>query len=243
MIFWQDEVEVTEVGSQVQYGVYGPDAALALSELAGTPIGSTPPGGSVVVAIGGAPVRAWRAGVLEPYAWSLVAGADTAGSLGAALALRLPRLSPAEVETLRIERGLSAWGRELSDQVTPLEAGLADAVSFSKGCYTGQEVLARQANYGKVTRRLVGLRLAQGSSFEPEGTVGAAIETGTGKPGFVGSVAFSPRLGAMIALAVVPREAAEPGNTVVVSVGEHPIVATVEMLPFVPPAAAAGHVQ
>jgi folate-binding protein YgfZ len=64
-------------------------------------------------------------------------------------------LGPAELERLRIEAGTPVWGREIDDRVLPAEAGLtADAVSFTKGCYPGQEPIARQHYRGKVNRRL-----------------------------------------------------------------------------------------
>jgi tRNA-modifying protein YgfZ len=130
-------------------------------------------------------------------------------------------LSDAEYEILRLEAGLPAAGHELTEEYTPLETGLEQLVSTSKGCYTGQEVLARQVNYDKVTRHLAGLRL------KAEVPAGSSV-TSEGKPaGIITSIAISPRLGP-IALAVLRRPYHEPGTAV--SVGE--IKGTVEALPF-----------
>jgi folate-binding protein YgfZ len=76
------------------------------------------------------------------------------------------------LEAWRILKGHPVLGHELTDEHNPLEAGLRDAVSFTKGCYVGQEVVARLNTYGKVSRRLVRLELAPGTSVP---TPGAAL--------------------------------------------------------------------
>ncbi len=114
-------------------------------------------------------------------------------------------LSPDSRHILRVEAGLPAAGAELSEEYTPLEAGMEHAVSGDKGCYPGQEVLARQVTYDKVTQRLVGLKLS-----EPV-TPGKRL-LAEGKPaGVVTSAAVSPRFGA-IALGVVKRPHHEVGT-------------------------------
>jgi folate-binding protein YgfZ len=110
-------------------------------------------------------------------------------------------------EVVRVERGRPRWGHELDDTVIPQEAGLNErAVSFTKGCYVGQETVARLHYRGKPNRHLRGLRLA-----EPVAP-GTALTLGERTVGAVGSAVVSPRLGP-IALAIVRREAG-PGDTV-----------------------------
>ena len=118
----------------------------------------------------------------------------------------------------------------MSDQVTPLEAGLRDAISDNKGCYTGQEVIARQLNYDKVTRRMVGLLLPADAPIA--GLTGATIAAG-GRGGFVGTTVWSPALDRPIALAFVPRDVAQPGAQVTLRSDDGEIIATVTDLPFV----------
>ncbi len=125
-------------------------------------------------------------------------------------------------ECLRIEHGRPRFGIDLDETVIPQEAGLNErAVSFTKGCYVGQETVARLHYKGKPNRRLRGLRLS-----EPAET-GAELRLGDRPVGRLGSTAVSPRRGP-IALALVRREV-EPGT--VVSVGEH-ANAEVVVLPF-----------
>ena len=105
----------------------------------------------------------------------------------------------------------------------PQEAGLNDrAVSFEKGCYVGQETVARLYFRGKPNRHLRGLRL---SAAAPSG---APLRLGERQVGTLGTVVTSPRLGP-IALALVRREA-EPGSTV--EVGDDGVSAEVVELPF-----------
>lgn len=128
----------------------------------------------------------------------------------------------AAAECLRVEHGRPRYGVDLDDSVIPQEAGLNErAVSFTKGCYVGQETVARLYYRGKPNRQLRGLKLSgaaeAGEELEFEGRV----------VGRVTSVATSPRFGP-IALALVRREA-PPGVTV--SVGEG-VTAEVTELPF-----------
>ena len=141
-----------------------------------------------------------------------------------AAALRTLGATPvgaAAAECLRVERGRPRYGVELDDSVIPQEAGLNDrAVSFTKGCYVGQETVARLFYKGKPNRRLRGLRLSA-----PAGT-GTPLLLGEREVGRVGSFAASPSLGP-IALALVRREA-EPGARL--QAGE--AIAEVVELPF-----------
>jgi tRNA-modifying protein YgfZ len=135
------------------------------------------------------------------------------------------RVSEAVADCLRVEHGRPRYGVDLDDSVIPQEADLNDrAVSFSKGCYVGQETVARLFYRGKPNRQLRGLRL---SAPAPRG---AEIRFGERVVGRLGSVAESPALGP-IALALVRREA-PPGSDVVV--GDDQVDAVVVELPFAP---------
>jgi folate-binding protein YgfZ len=134
-------------------------------------------------------------------------------------------VSEQAAECVRVERGRPRFGIDLDDTVIPQEAGLNErAVSFTKGCYVGQETVARLHYRGKPNRHLRGLRLS-----EPAAT-GDELRLGERVVGPLGSTAVSPRLGP-IALALVRREA-EPGATV--AVGASGVGAEVLALPFPP---------
>ena len=126
-------------------------------------------------------------------------------------------------ECLRIEGGRPRYGLDLDDTVIPQEAGLNDrAVSFTKGCYVGQETVARLHYKGRPNRHLRGLRLSAPAEH------GSELRHGGRAVGRLGSSAHSPRLGP-IGLALVRREAA-PGSTL--EVGEQGVTAELLELPF-----------
>ncbi len=152
----------------------------------------------------------------------LFASQDLGAVRAAALEAGAVEVGAEAAECLRIEHGRPRYGLDLDDSVIPQEAGLNErAVSFTKGCYVGQETVARLFYRGKPNRELRGL-----SSAEPL-PVGTELKLAERVVGTVTSSALSPRHGA-IALAIVRREA--PLGTIVQAGGEHEAV--VVQLPF-----------
>jgi tRNA-modifying protein YgfZ len=135
-------------------------------------------------------------------------------------------VAEAAAEILRVERGEPRYGVDLDDTVIPQEAGLNDrAVSFTKGCYVGQETVARLHYKGKPNRHLRGLRLSRPAE------TGAELRLGDRAVGRLTSSVLSPSLGP-IGLALVRREAA-PGARIEVTDGDAVATAEVVALPFV----------
>src|SRR6266478_6840266 len=133
-------------------------------------------------------------------------------------------------ETLRIEAGIARYGIDMDETNVVTETNLDDAVSFTKGCYIGQEIIARIKYRGHVAKKLSGLMFEQDEPIE----VGAAIKSAAGKViGRVTSVARSPRLKRTIALGYVRYEYLAAGTSVKVISGDLEVAATVEALPFV----------
>jgi tRNA-modifying protein YgfZ len=138
--------------------------------------------------------------------------------------------SAATWDIVRVEAGCPEWGIDIDDATIPQEANLDEmgAISYTKGCYTGQETVARIHFRGHVNRHLRGLRFAANRDDMPPER--APLFDAAGKPvGDVRSVVRSPRLG-VIALAMVRREV-EPGGTVIAR-WEREMPATVTTLPF-----------
>jgi tRNA-modifying protein YgfZ len=130
-------------------------------------------------------------------------------------------VSEAAAEVLRVESGRPRWGLELDQNTIPQEAGLNErAVSFTKGCYVGQETVARLHYRGKPNRHLRGLKLSDPVAG------GTPLLLGEREVGRTGTSVISPRLGP-IALAILRREA-EPGATL--TAGD--ATAEVTALPF-----------
>lgn len=170
--------------------------------------------------IGGADVRV----VATDLGVDVLCAAEDREAVTAALvAAGAVPVDETDVDVLRVERGRPRFGVDLDESVIPQEGGLnARAVSFTKGCYVGQETVARLHWRGKPNRHLRGLRL---SAPVPAGT---ALLTGEKTVGAVSSPVHSPRHGD-IALALVRREV-EPGATVDTAVDG--VTATVVELPF-----------
>jgi folate-binding protein YgfZ len=134
-------------------------------------------------------------------------------------------VSPEAVEILRIEAGRPRFGAEMGTATMPAEAGIVEqAVSFTKGCYIGQETVARLHYKGKPNRHLRGLRLSGAEGAKP----GDPVLLGEKEVGTLGGAGVSPAFGP-IGLAILRREA-EPGATV--AVGEDGVTAEVTALPF-----------
>jgi folate-binding protein YgfZ len=187
-------------------------------ELAGAP--ALPPHAGAEIAIAGA----------ECLAVGTAAGLALIVPSGEAERVRaeLIEAGAAEVaegaaEILRIEAGVPRFGAEMDSGTMPAEAGIVEAaISFSKGCYIGQETVARLHYKGKPTRHLRGLRLS--ASVPP----GAPLRQGEKEVGRIGSSCVSPAFGP-IALAVLRREA-KPGDEL--DAGEDGVTARVVDVPF-----------
>jgi folate-binding protein YgfZ len=132
-------------------------------------------------------------------------------------------VSAEAVEILRVEAGVPRFGAEMDAGTMPAEAGIVDdVVSFTKGCYVGQETVARLHYKGKPNRHLRGLRLSGAAA------PGAPLRLGDKEVGTLGGAVVSPALGP-IGLAIVRREA-QPGAQLFV--GEDGVTAEVVALPF-----------
>ncbi len=222
-IFFQDDIKLQDATSELkQFGLYGtqastvatqlisaaaqlpPHLALPLEENAWLLRGSPPSGIGYEVIASTTVLKRWEERALD-------AGAEMAPS--------------GLHEILRVETGLPGAGHEIEPAFIPLEVGLREAISFSKGCYTGQEIIARMDTRGKLAKTMVGLRSRQ------QLPRGAALRTPNGSAGMVTSTVHSPRLG-WIGLALVKPAAAMSGAEMTVGDYEPALRATVTALPF-----------
>jgi folate-binding protein YgfZ len=134
------------------------------------------------------------------------------------------------LEILRIEAGLPRYGPDMDETNVVTETALDDAVSYTKGCYVGQEIIARIKYRGHVAKKLSGLAFAQAEKVD----VGAVIKAADGKEvGRLTSVTYSPYLGSTIALGYLKYDYLEPGTNVKVISGTEEFEARVTELPFV----------
>jgi folate-binding protein YgfZ len=134
------------------------------------------------------------------------------------------------LETLRIEAGVPRFGVDMDESRIVLEAGLEDAVSFTKGCYIGQEIIARIHWRGHIAKRLAGLTFANETPVDP----GARIRSLDGKEiGEITSAVYSPRLDRTVALGYIKYDYLAPGTRVNAASADTDHAAEVTALPFV----------
>ncbi|HXC62688.1 MAG TPA: glycine cleavage T C-terminal barrel domain-containing protein [Nitrospiria bacterium] len=133
------------------------------------------------------------------------------------------------LDTLRIEAGIPRYGVDMDENAFPVEVGLEEkAISYTKGCYTGQEPISRIKHRGQVNRHLIGFIL-EGSTPPQKGDI--VMKDGQ-EVGNITSGIVSPTLEKTIALGYLRRELAEAGHAVTILHVEKPIPASVATLPF-----------
>lgn len=228
-IFWQDEVSVQDATAETgMLTLVGPRAAEVVRRATGLAVTGLARHHHLSGVIGGGEALMARGDPIAGDAYHVIIPAELLASAWDALVQAGARPVGLEAwEVLRVEAGMPAYGRELSERVTPLDVGLLSDISFNKGCYTGQEVIARMYNYEKMPRGLYGLRLAQPLPLDATPTVEA-----DGKPiGEVTSAVVSPSLGP-IALAILRRAQASVGAEVNVLINGQAVAAQVVSLPF-----------
>jgi folate-binding protein YgfZ len=207
-----DDVRLADWSARfARLGVEGPRATAVLEAAAGAPL-ALAPDSCCDARLGGIDA------VVAAFGWSGEAAFQVFAPAASAEALRallmragephgLVRCGPEALEILRIEAGVPRLGRELGEDVLPAEARLERAISRSKGCYTGQEIVARIESRGRVKHLLVGLRLEGSAAPDP----GAPVCAGSERVGEITSACLSPSHGP-IALAYVRRPHDEAGG-------------------------------
>lgn len=187
-IFFNDDARVKDItGETVVFGVYGPRAGEMTAAAGFTGADDIPLHHWRRVEIDGATAWLHRTDPLAGGGYFVTAGATDRGVVGNALLVAgLTPVDEAAYDYLRIEAGLPRFGHELTLDYIPLEAGLWADVSFSKGCYVGQEIIARMESRGKLAKRLVRLRpnapVEQGTEISAEGRVVGSITSAADGP-------------------------------------------------------------
>lgn len=221
-IFFRDEVKLEDASGELgQFGLYGRQAS--------TIAGALLPGAEALAEnhfLEANNVLVLRGRPLAGDGYTVIAPTAQIDALRAqALAAGAQPASEATYQLLRLVAGQPEAGHELTEEYIPLEANLWHAVSFTKGCYIGQEIIARMESRGKLARRLVGLRLTAPVAE------GAPVRAGEAVAGTITSAGLLPGVGA-VALAFLKTALAEPGTPVEVD----GVAGTVTGLPIAPDA-------
>jgi len=212
----QDMTEETAMLS-----VAGPRGASFLDRVSGADVSSLGRYDSIHVRVGSVETTLIRTDLAQLPAFDLVVAAADGQRLREELlnegeGLGVKQVGMEALEVARVELGVPAYGKELSEDFNPLEANLLEYISFTKGCYVGQEVVARLNTYNKVQRQLVGLRWDSDSSAAP----GSKLLLEGKQVGLVTSAAWSPRLDKVLGLGYVKTAQTQAGTVLSMNVGD-----------------------
>jgi folate-binding protein YgfZ len=231
-LLFTEDVAVADVSaSTAHFSVVGPGAGEALdgalSVIGYTPVTAPLARSHQNVTLSGPNQdgRVWRSDALNVDSFDVIIAQPHAGTLREALAQCAVPLSVEARAALRLEAGRPEFHVDMTEETIPLEANLLDrAISTTKGCYVGQEVIIRVLHRGggRVAKRLVQLRFEGGEGSAPAG--GATLLEGDRDVGRVTSAAWSPSTGVPIGLGYVHRDFARAGVTLRLSSGGSAIV-------------------
>ena len=220
------------------YGVAGPKAADHIASALSVDVATLDEHASVTAATGCGDVTVVcrnRTGEMGYDVWT---AAENGEAVWNALSSDIPTVSAEGLEALRIEAAIPRYGLDTDEDIIPLEASLYNAIDWEKGCYVGQEIVARMHYRGHPNKLLVGLRFDRAPEVALRAELfGADAENDDGKAkGFVTSIAHSPTLDATIALAYVRTALTASGSRVRVDTTHGVACAEVVETPFVPTA-------
>ena len=214
-----------------ELSVQGESAREVLEKVFGREAGQLERGKSVTLDFRGAPVTLIRATHTAEDGFDVFVNRDDLPSIRDALTYAgAQSVSEETFETLRIEAGVPCYGIDMDETNVVTETNLDDAVSFTKGCYIGQEIIVRIKHRGHVAKKLTGIVLPDAHPVPRN----ARISSADGKEiGRITSSTFSPKLNRAIALGYLKYDYLAPGTTLNVTNAEHEISGSVTDLPFV----------
>ncbi len=219
---FSEDVQLGDVTDTfAQLGVIGPNAAATIAPLlsgaSADRLEALPEHGNLRATWTGDPVIVTRITDIGQPGYDLFVDPAKADGLRSAIAdAGAIALDEQTADTIRIEAGVPRFHRDMDEETIPLEAGIESrAISFTKGCYVGQEVIIRvlHRGHGRVARKLVGLVIA-GDRPPAAGTI---VQSSDREVGRVTSSAWSPALQKPIALAYVHRDFVAPGTALTVN--------------------------
>jgi folate-binding protein YgfZ len=244
-VFSEDVQVVDETAATLQLGVYGPGSAAVISRVLDASVASSDERvGSMKLLDNrqrtwhGAAVTVVRRDDVGVYGFDLFVARDMASELVDALrGSGAVDVDPDVAEVCRVEGGVPLFHQDMDEDTIPLEAGIEDrAISLTKGCYVGQEIIIRvlHRGHGRVARRLVGLTLPASASVPARGD---KLRSGDREIGSITSAVWSPALQSPIAMGYGHRDFAAPGTEISLVSASGVSTAVIASLPFVDRAA------
>ena len=226
------DFKVAELGGQtVEISIQGPASREVVEKVFGGQAGELERQKSLTVDFEGAAVTLIRATHTAEDGFDLFVNRDDSAAMRDALKHAGARsVGEDTFETLRIEAGIPRYGIDMDETNVVTETNLDDAVSFTKGCYVGQEIIVRIKHRGHVAKKLTGLVLNDASPAARSANVLSADGKEIGR---VTSSTFSPKLDCAIALGYLKYDYLDPGTRVKIVTAAHESGGEVVQLPFV----------
>jgi folate-binding protein YgfZ len=239
-----EDVRCEDVTAQLGViALFGDESAALLQQVFEWNIRDLPAQYARAFVFGGQRVLVQRSGTISPTQFNLILPAEAMIKFWQALLATAAPIGHAAYEMLRIHRGLPVMDKEITEEYNPHEVGLHPFINFDKGCYIGQEVIARLDTYQKVQRQLAGVRLETPTILfdkEQKENRGDQLFSATPAPIYAGdqligqltSACFSPGRSGGIGLAVVRKQFAAHADAAQVRWPERIVPAHLQVLPF-----------
>ena len=216
VIQWLDKYTIVDdvtlqdtTTSTAMFSMLGPQAGPALSRYAGVDLDSLEQYHSIHVTPDGTDIQILRNDIGTISRYEVVVAVESAEMVWKGLIeCGAKPIGLAAYEMVRVEAGLPGSNKELCETYNPLETGLWDCISFTKGCYIGQEVIARLDTYQKVQRHLVTLKFTEDAQVAE----GATLYENEVQVGTVTSVVTLPTTDEMIGMGYVKKGSSETGT-------------------------------
>jgi folate-binding protein YgfZ len=225
-----DDVEFRDLGPVGHIEVRGPAASGAIEKGLGIPVGGLAQGSFLTVPLeprGHAYVGGIRSPPMDGYAlWSPDSSLSREWEALSRAGVR--PVGRDAMEVLRIEAGIPGFGADMGEDTLALEVAPESAISFTKGCYVGQEIVARGTYVGQVRRKLLGLRVDGDVVPAP----GDRVSKDGHEIGRVTSAAWSPTFGRVIALGILRLDAVSPEDSLSIHHRGRDLPARMGSLPF-----------
>jgi aminomethyltransferase len=218
-------------GQTASYSVQGKKAAEVVRGMLGEAAANLEPLRAVTAGLAGHKVNVNRATHTAEDGFDLIVDANDAQQVRDSLIAGGAKAINEEVaETLRIEAGIPRYGIDMDETTVVTETNLDDAVSFTKGCYVGQEIIVRIKHRGHVAKKMTGITLEEKSELENGAQIFSAEDKEIGR---ITSSTFSPRLDRTIGFAYVKYDFLTPGTDVTIQSNSGKLAGKVTGLPFV----------
>jgi len=228
-----EEVRCEDLTSQFgMIAIFGDESAMLLQKVFDWNVSDLPGQHARAFVVEGQRVLMQRSGAISPAQYHLILPAAMMMKFWEALLAKTVPIGHAAYEMCRIHRGLPVMDKEITDEYNPHEVGLFPFINFEKGCYIGQEVIARLDTYQKVQRQLAGVKFEINNSNDPLlSATPAPIYAGEQLIGQLTSACFSPDHQSGIGLAVIRKQFAASTAPVQIRWPERTVPGRLQALP------------